>query len=389
MKRPITAALAALALTACQHTDVNPAPSGPPPRIEAFDFGRTSNGTLARAWRLTNSNGLTAVVTDYGATLVSLMVPDSDGVFADVVLGFDDVAGYESANNQYFGCTAGRVANRIERGVFELDGAKYQLATNNAPNHLHGGARGFGQRFWTEQGLLTDATRAAVTFVYVSIDGEEGYPGTLTTHVTYELNNLDELVVEYSAVTDAPTPVNLTHHSYFNLAGAGAETVLDHELLIEADRYTPTDDTLIPTGEFAKVRDTALDFRKARVIGARIAQLDDTPATGYDHNFVLRDAPLEPKRKTVVVAGPVCRLSHRESGRIMEISTDQVGLQLYTGNYLFGQAGKGGVEYPHRSAVCLETQNHPNAVNEPRFPSSVLRPGETYRHVTIHRFLTR
>lgn len=392
MKRPSSLALALLvplALAACRNVNQPQTSGGPTPAVRVHDFGRTQDGTLAQAYRLTNSNGMEAVVTDFGATLVSLTAPDRDGRLADVVLGFDDVSGYEGPGNQYFGCTAGRVANRIALGRFELDGATYQLATNNAPNHLHGGARGFGQRLWREQGIVADADSAAVTFVLLSQHGEEGYPGTLTAHVTYELNDANELVVEYRAITDQATPVNLTHHSYFNLAGAGAPTVLDHTLMVAADQYTPTDATLIPTGELASVRDTPLDFRRARPIGERVAQLDDTPALGYDHNYAVRRAPLAPERAAVLAAGPVCRLADPASGRVLEIFSDQVGLQVYCGNFLFGQSGKGGATYAHRSGVCLETQGFPNAINEPRFPSTVLRPGETYRQLTIHRFSTK
>lgn len=352
--------------------------------VEKRDFGRTSDGQMTHAFVLRNARGVEAVVTDFGAALVSLKVPDRTGLLADVVLGFDDVLGYESEANQYFGCTAGRVANRIALGQFSLDGDEYTLATNNAPNHLHGGERGFGQRHWDG---TPAADEAAVRFDYVSAGGEEGYPGVLHVSVRYALTEDDELVIEYHAVTSAPTPVNLTHHSYFNLAGAGAPTVLDHVLQIHSPHYTPTDDTLIPTGQVASVAGTPLDFRVPTRIGDRIAALDDTPALGYDHNYAVRDAPLRANLSDVLAAGPVARLSDPTSGRLLEIYSDQPGLQFYSGNFLFGQWGKGGATYARRSACCLETQGYPNAVNEPSFPNTVLRPGQQYHHLTVHRFL--
>jgi aldose 1-epimerase len=355
-----------------------------PNKVEVRSFGRTADGRTANAYVLRNSAGMEAVLTEFGATLVALRVPDRDGALADVVLGFDDVSGYESADNQYFGCTAGRVANRIAEGKFTVDGRHYQLATNNAPNHLHGGDKGFGQKLWIAE-LANDGAR--VEFHYSSPDGEEGYPGRLSTTVAYTLTEANELVLEYTAVADAATPVNLTHHSYFNLAGAGSPTVLDHVLQVNASEYTPTDETLIPTGELASVAGTPLDFQKPTRIGHRVAQLDATAAIGYDHNYAVREEALAADAATVLAAGPVAVLSEPTSGRVLELYSDQPGLQFYCGNFLKGQRGKGGAVYPHRSACCLETQGFPNAVNEPSFPNTVLRPGETYRQVTVHRFL--
>lgn len=379
---PIALALAGLTGLAAGCKSVHESPNIAAARVETRPFGTTRDGDAATLYVLRNSHGVEAHVTDFGATLTSLRVPDRHGALADVVLGFDDVSGYESAENQYFGCTAGRVANRIARGRFELDGEVYELATNNEPNHLHGGERGFGQRMFRAQA----ADGARVTFSYLSPDGEEGYPGNLRSVVTYMLTEDGELVIDYLAECDAPTPVNLTHHSYFNLAGAGHPTVLDHVLEIDAERYTPTDDTLIPTGELATVAGTPLDFRRPTRIGDRIALVDATPALGYDHNYAVGERTTEADYASVLAAGPVCRLAEPESGRILEIYTNQPGLQLYSGNFLRGQVGKGGVAYPHRSAACLETQGFPNAVNEPRFPSTVLRPGERYRQLTVHRF---
>ena len=355
-----------------------------PNKVEVRSFGRTSDGRTVNAYVLRNSRGMEAVLTEFGATLVALRVPDRDGALADVVLGFDDVSGYESKDNQYFGCTAGRVANRIAGSEFTLDGRRYPLAANNPPNHLHGGDEGFGQKLWITE-LAENA--AQVHFYHVSPDGEEGYPGRLRATVVYTLTEANELVLEYTAEAGAATPVNLTHHSYFNLAGAGSPTVLDHELQVNAAQYTPTDETLIPTGELASVAGTPLDFRKPTRIGDRVAQLDGTAALGYDHNYAVREQALAADAATVLAAGPVAVLSEPTSGRVMEVYTDQPGLQFYCGNFLFGQQGKGGAVYPHRSGCCLETQGFPNAVNEPSFPNTVLRPGETYRQLTVHRFL--
>lgn len=346
-----------------------------PPLMD--DFGTTADGTPVHVITLTNANGLVAKVTNFGATLVEMHVPGRDGELADVVLGFDDVAGYEGDGNQYFGCIAGRVANRIAKGSFELDGATYQLATNNAPNHLHGGDRGFGQRVWTANSASRPGAVGA-TFRYVSPAGEEGYPGQLTCEVEYWLTDDDELICEYRATTDAATPVNLTNHAYWNLGGHGSATVLDHELQVDAARYTPTDATLIPTGELAPVAGTPLDFTSPRRLGERVAELGDQPGDGYDHNYVL-DGEAGTLRRA-------CRLTHAASGRVLEVHTTEPGLQVYCGNFLFGQAGKGGLTYPHRSGLCLETQHFPDSINQPTFPSTVLRPGETYSTRTVHRF---
>jgi len=334
--------------------------------------------------KLTNANGMEVHMTNLGATVTAVRVPDRDGEFADVVLGFDDLDRYLSADNQYFGCTVGRVANRIEKGTFELDGERYTLATNNDPNHLHGGAEGFGVKLWS----VERAGPGAVRFELVSEDGDEGYPGRLEVAATYVLTDDDVLAFELTARTDAATPVSLTNHAYWNLAGHGASTVLDHELELRTGRYTPTDATLIPTGEIEEVTD-ALDFRTAKPIGRDVHFLVNTPTKGYDHNFVLAEVP----RRTD--AGVAERLAARDydarlvdpaSGRFMELTTDQPGLQFYSGNFLFGQTGKGGATYALHSACCLEPQGIPDAINEPRFPSVVLRPGEVYRHTTALRF---
>lgn len=345
----------------------------------AAPFGKTAAGEAVEIYTLTNSTGMTARLMTRGATLVNLQVPDKAGKTADIVLGFDDVAGYEGEGNQYFGCTTGRVANRIRRGKFTLDGREYTLAINNEPNHLHGGTtRSLDKVVWQARPFET-AEATGVEFRYVSPHLEEGYPGTLNSVVTYTLKkNSAELSVSYSATTDQATPLNLTNHSYFNLQGAGSETVLNHELQLFCDQYTPTDDTLIPTGEIAAVAGTVLDFRTPHRIGARITTLDETAAIGYDHNFVVNGTAGELR--------PVARLKDPVSGRVLEVHSTEPGVQFYSGNFLKGQTGKGGKAYPHRSAICLETQHYPDSVNQLGFPSTILHPGETYRHICVWKF---
>ena len=342
--------------------------------VETRPFGTTAAGEAATLFTLRNSAGTIARVTDFGATLVEMHVADRAGAVADVINGFDDVAGYQSDANQYFGCTTGRVCNRIARGKFSLDGETYTLATNNDPNHLHGGDVGFGQRMFT----ASVGDGASVRFTYTSPAGEEGYPGTLDVEVVYTLTDQDELRVDYAATTDAATPINLTNHAYWNLAGAGAGTILDHVLEVDAGRYTPCDDTLIPTGALATVEGTPLDFRRATRIGERIDAVTGTAALGYDHNYALDAGGGALAR--------ACRLEDPSSGRVLEIFTTEPGLQFYSGNFLKGDAGKGGRTYEHRGALCLETQHFPDSINQPAFPSTVLEPGETYRTTTVHRF---
>lgn len=319
-----------------------------------------------------NGHGLSAKWISRGATLAELHVPDRRGETVDVVLGFDDEAGYASGANQHFGCTTGRYANRIRRGRFTLDGAEYQLAINNGPNHLHGGPnQALDKVQW--QGELLPSGKG-VRFTYTSPDGEESFPGALATTVVYTLTDDNAVRIEYEATTDKATIVNLTNHSYFHLAGHGAGTVYDHLLWIDADRYTPTDETLIPLGELAPVAGTPLDFRQPRALGERIGELDG----GYDHNFVL-NGPAGTVRKIAEVREP-------SSGRVMIVETDQPGVQLYSGNGLSGQTGKRGKRYERHGAFCLETQCFPDSPNQPQFPSTVLRPGQTYRHVCVYRF---
>jgi len=342
-------------------------------------FGKTASGEPVEIFTLTNQTGMTVRCMTRGATIVDLMVPDRNGKIGNVVLGFDDVAGYESSRNQYFGCTAGRVANRIAGGKFQLNGKTYTLATNNGVNHLHGGGpRSLDKVVWKGEGIET-GTGTGVRFTYTSPDGEEGYPGTVQLTVTFVLHqNENQLLLNYRATTDQATPVNLTNHSYFNLTGAGAPTVLDHTLQLHASRYTPTDATLIPTGKLASVAGTPLDFQQPHAIGERIQTLDDTPSLGYDHNYVVSGTPGELR--------PVARLVSPVSGRVLEVESDAPGVQLYSGNFLSGQAGRAGTTSPRRSAVCLESQFYPDSVNHPEFPDSILKPGNIYEQHTVWRF---
>mgnify|MGYP002621588045 CR=1 FL=1 len=319
----------------------------------------------------TNSQGMTARWIARGATLSELHVPDRNGKLVDVVLGFDDLAGYESGANHHYGCTTGRFANRIKRGKFSIDGVEYQLATNIGPNHLHGGVKQSLDKVIWEAEQLTDAL--GVRFRYVSPDGEEGFPGTLTTTVTYSLTDDNALRIDYEATTDKPTIINLTNHSYFNLAGHGNPSILDHEIKINADRITAVDDESIPTGELKEVSGTPFDFRTRHRIGDWIEKVG-----GYDHNYVT-NGEWGTLREIAEVIDP-------ESGRLMRVFTDQPGVQFYTANGLSGQPGKGGMPYHRQGSFCLETQNFPDAPNQPTFPSAILRPGEVYTHTCIYSF---
>jgi aldose 1-epimerase len=353
-------------------------PASARPGLTRAPFGRLPDGTAVESFTLRNARGLEVRAITYGAIIVSLRVPDREGRFGDVVLGHDDLAGY-LRRPAYFGAVVGRYGNRIAKGRFTLEGKTYALSTNNGPNHLHGGVKGFDKVVWKGD-LVSTADGASVIFRYTSPDGEEGYPGTLQARVTYTLNDRDELTFDYAATTDKPTPVNLTQHSYFNLAGAGND-VLGHELTIEADRFTPVDATLIPTGQLAPVSGTPFDFRKPTAIGARIGQDDEQlrRGSGYDHNFVLNRAGEGLLH--------VARLAFPGSGRTMDIRTTEPGLQFYSGNFLDGTiTGKGGVVYRHRSGLCLETQAFPDSPNQPSFPSTILRPGEEYRSKTVLTF---
>ena len=343
----------------------------------ATSFGHTADGLEVQLFTLRNVHGATATISSYGGTLTSLLVPDRNGHLGDVVLGFEDVGGYQSPAfrkaNPYFGALIGRYGNRIARGRFTLDGTAYHLATNNGPNALHGGTVGFDQRIWQ----ATPGTAAAaetLTLTYHSPNGEEGYPGNLTVTVVYTLTDDHALRLAYTATTDRATPLNLTNHAYFNLSHGTSKDILAHELTLAADRYTVVDDTLSPTGELRPVAGTPFDFTAAHAIGARLAQVPG----GYDHNFVLNPA------------GPAARVFDPASGRTLDVTTDQPGIQLYTGNFLDGSlTGKGGTVYGPHAGFCLETQHFPDSPNQPGFPSAILRPGEVFRSSTVYQFGVR
>jgi aldose 1-epimerase len=342
-------------------------------------FGRMPDGTAVEQFTLTNARGVEVRAISYGGIIVSLRVPDRQGRLDDVVLGHDSLQGYLTTSG-YFGAIIGRYGNRIAKGRFTLDGREYTLATNNGPNHLHGGPRGFHTAVWSGE-PFEGKDGVGVVFRHRSPDGHEGYPGNLDARVTYTLSDRDELVFEYFATTDKPTVVNLTQHSYFNLAGDGTRDVLDHQLQIEADRFTPVDSTLIPTGDLASAAGTPFDFRKPVAIGARIGADDEQirNGRGYDHNFVLN-------RKGSGLEHAV-RLVDPDSGRTMDIATTEPGVQFYSGNFLDGKIkGKAGRVYAHRYGLCLETQHFPDSPNKPGFPSTVLRPGQEYRSKTVLRF---
>ncbi len=353
----------------------------PAAEVEVTPFGQTADGVAVEQFRLRGDGGLVVDIISRGATIRSILVPGADGQMVDVVNGFDDVAGYESEANQYFGCTTGRVCNRIGGAKFEIDGETYRLAANDGKHTLHGGAkRSLDKVVW--QGKVdrseSEAGTAAVQFTYFSPDGEEGFPGNVHFGVRFALTADNSLAIRYSATTDLLTPINVTNHAYFNLAGHGNGTILDHELQIMADAYTPTDEELIPTGEIAPLDGSPLDFRKPTAIGARIESLTNTGAKGYDHNYVLQN-PDSGVRAIAKVREP-------NSGRTLTVLSDQPGLQFYSGNFLFGQTGKGGKTYLHRGAFCLEAQYFPDSVNQPNFPAIWLSPGEEYKQITIYQF---
>jgi aldose 1-epimerase len=330
---------------------------------------------------LKNSHGMEVQAISYGAIITSIKVPDRAGKIADVVLGFDSPDQYwHEPTPPYFGAVVGRYGNRIAKGKFALDGKTYSLAINNPPNSLHGGNKGFDKQVWDVTTKETPAGSSA-TFSRTSPDGEEGFPGTLQARVTYTLTEKNELIVDYHATTDKATPINLTQHSYFNLAGEGSGTILDHVLTIDADRYTPVSDSLIPIGELAPVQGTPFDFRKPTAIGSRIDQADAQlkNGKGYDHNWVLT-------RKATGLQHAVT-LADPKSGRTLDISTTEPGVQFYTGNFLDGTIkGKGGHVYALRSGLCLETQHFPDSPNQKNFPSTILQPGKTYESRTVFTF---
>ncbi|MFD1469078.1 galactose-1-epimerase [Hymenobacter caeli] len=353
-------------------------PSAPMPTSAAF--GKTPDGTEARLFTLTNAHGMVVTISTYGGTITGIRVPDKDGKVGDVVLGFDELSGYLSPafvkSNPYFGALIGRYGNRIKGGKFVLEGKTYTLPTNNGPNSLHGGKDGFNHKLWAATpARATDGQ--SLTLHYLSQDGEEGYPGTLDVTVVYTLTDANALRIDYTATTDKPTVLNLTNHAYFNLALGQSKDVLAHEVTLPADHYTVVDATLIPTGELRPVKGTPFDFTTPHAIGERIAQVPG----GYDHNWVLNQATGQ---------HPAATVYDPASGRTLEVTTDQPGVQFYTGNFLDGTlTGHSGTVYGQHAGFCLETQHFPDSPNQPKFPSTELKPGETYHTATTYTFGVR
>ncbi|MBD2724646.1 aldose epimerase family protein [Hymenobacter armeniacus] len=343
-------------------------------------FGKTTDGTEVQLFTLANASGVKATITNYGGILTSLLVPDKDGKLGDVILGFDNVSGYQSPEYQkagpYFGALIGRYGNRIKGGKFTLDGKEYTLAKNNGPNSLHGGLKGFDKVIWQAE-PASSADGQSLKLSYVSKDGEEGYPGNLNVTVVYTLTNDNALRIDYTATTDKATPINLTNHAYFNLNHGAGKDILGHEVTLPADRYTVVDATLIPTGELRPVKGTPFDFTTPHAIGERIAQVPG----GYDHNWVLNTATGSHAAATVY---------EPTTGRTLEVTTDEPGIQFYTGNFLDGTLkGKGGTVYGKHAGFCLETQHFPDSPNQPKFPNTILKPGETYHTVSTYKFGVR
>jgi len=340
--------------------------------MKKIQFGKV-DGKQVFEFTLTNKYGVEVKILNYGGIVTQLWIPDKNGYLQDVVLGYDSLQDYIK-DSPYFGAIVGRYGNRIAKGQFSIDGRTYKLAVNNGPNHLHGGLKGFDKVVWDAIDFMKP-DEAGVVLTYLSKDNEEGYPGNLNVKVTYTLTNNNEFKIDYEATTDKPTVINLTQHSYFNLKGQGDGDILNHQLQIFADRYTPVDPTLIPTGEQREVKSSAMDFRTPKSIGSRISQVEG----GYDHNFVLNNA--DGKMRLVA------EVTEPESGRQMDVYTDQPGIQFYSGNFLDGSIiGKGGKVYKKHYGFCLETQHFPDSPNHENFPSSVLKPGETYETQTIYKF---
>ncbi|MCI0496222.1 galactose mutarotase [candidate division KSB1 bacterium] len=350
--------------------------------IEKQSFGKTNDSIAVDLYTLTNAHGVKVKITNYGGIITSILALDKSGKLGDVVLGYDNLEGYLKMN-PYFGCIVGRYGNRIARGKFNLNGKTYSLAINNEPNHLHGGIKGFDKVVWTAK-EIKDKDTVGLELTYLSKDGEEGYPGNLSVKVIYKLTNENELRINYEATTDQPTVCNLTNHTYFNLKDAGVSSILDHELMLDADYLTPVDATLIPTGELQPVAGTPFDFKTPTAIGVRINAEDEQIkfGLGYDHNFVLNG-----EAGKLRLAG---KLFEATTGRVVEVWTTEPGIQFYSGNFLDGSiTGKNGTVYRYRHGLCLETQHYPDSPNQPNFPSTVLNPGEKYQTTTIYKFLVK
>lgn len=350
--------------------------------IEKRFFGSVDVDKEISLFTLTNKNGMKVEISNYGAAVVSILVPDRNGKIEDVVLGYDSAQGYEKCKS-YFGVIVGRYANRIDKGKFSLEGKVYQLCVNDVENHLHGGLFGYGKRLWIAEPIQVDSTQS-LKLSLMDNDGEQGYPGNVSVKVTYSLTEKNELIVEYGGISDKTTIINPTHHSYFNLTGDLTKNILDHMLMLNADFFTPVDKGLITTGVLAKVESTPFDFRSLTPIGKNISAEDQQIkyGLGYDHNWVINNWDKSVKK--------VSELYEPDSGRIMEVFSDQPGIQFYSGNFLDGSImGKSGVVYKYRSGLCLETQHFPDSPNKPKFPSVTLKPGEKYKQKTIYKFSTK
>ncbi len=346
--------------------------------LDSSAFEGVTDGKSTHLYRLKNKKGMEVTLTNYGARIVAVVVPDKEGRPTDVVLGYDHLSAYQKEGEAFFGAIIGRYGNRIAKGKMTIQGQNYQLQLNNGPNSLHGGYDGFHAKVWEAEQL----SEKEIAFTYVSPDGEAGYPGKLTVKVVYALGTSNELKIEYTATTDQETVVNLTNHAYFNLSGEGQQTIADHELYIDADFYTPVDSTLIPNGKLQAVKNSPFDFKQAKAIGKDLEAKDEQLrfGKGYDHNFVLSNNPDN---------HAIARVTSPVTGITMEVYTTEPGLQFYSGNFLTGEEkdGKGGKAYMHRSAFCLETQHFPDSPNRDNFPSTLLKPGSTYRSSTTYKFL--
>ena len=383
MKKTPLVILFALALVACndktkdkEMTDKKPDVGLPYTKFSVIEdvYGEVDGNKITQ-YTLTNPNGMSVKIINYGGTVTDIMAPDKNGKMGTVVLGYDSLAGFLQTGNPYFGCLVGRYANRIANAKFSLDGKEYQLAPNNNGNTLHGGTKGFDKRVWTASDINTDSV-SSVKFSYDSKDGEEGYPGNLHSEVVYTLTKNNELKIEYKATTDKATPVNLTNHCYFNLSAGADSTILDHELMLKAEKYTPVNDKLIPTGKIDDVKGTPMDFTAAKRIGRDLPQVTG----GYDHNWVLNKSG-----NNLEMIGS---LYHPLSGRFMEVYTTEPGIQFYSGNFLNGtlKNTRGGATYIKHAGLCLETQHFPDSPNQPAFPNTILKPGETYTQTTVYKF---
>jgi aldose 1-epimerase len=374
MKKSFIVLMTAAILFGCKLMPKKEEKENSKPMTEKTLYGMIGADSVFQ-YTLTNKNGMVVKILNYGGTVTDIITADKNGKMGDVVLGYDSLGGYIQSGNPYFGCLVGRYANRIANAKFTLDGKEYTLAANNGPNTLHGGLKGFDKVIWTVKSF--DGSNLSLS--YSSKDGEEGYPGNLTADVMYSLSDDNGLKIEYTAVTDKPTPVNLTNHSYFNLSAGVDSTILDHELMLKADKYTPVNGTLIPTGKIDDVKGTPMDFTTSKKIGRDIAQV----AGGYDHNWVFQ----KPENRFDVVA----TVYHEPSGRYMEVRTTEPGIQFYSGNFLNGtlKNTRGGVKYIKHAGLFLETQHFPDSPNQPAFPNTILKPGETYQQITVYKFGTK